>query len=175
MMSEKIFHYYVEGECEKKLIDEAKKVKYQKLVSGKVEVLNVINKKIDDFRLLTLKKNTIIILVYDIDNPNTQILEYNIEKLRKNGFNNIMHIQSIKNFEDEIVFSSSIRKIEELFNTQGISDFKKKFISHQDIIGKLNTVDFNYQKLWSRVNKKSPFSKYSNEEDLINIKKYNCK
>ena len=38
----KIYHYYVEGECEQKLINELKKAGVQKLVSGKVEVLNVI-------------------------------------------------------------------------------------------------------------------------------------
>lgn len=55
-MSNQIFHYYVEGECEKKLIDELKKVGCQKVVSGKVDVLNVVNTKISDSRLLTLKK-----------------------------------------------------------------------------------------------------------------------
>lgn len=170
-MSNQIFHYYVEGECEKKLIDELKKVGCQKVVSGKVDVLNVVNTKISDSRLLTLKKGTIIILVYDIDKGNFEILKDNIKKLRDNNFKNIIHIQSIKNFEDEIVFSTTIKKIEELFNTQGVNDFKKKFISQKDILVKLNSVKFDYHKIWSRINKDEPFSVYSNEYYLKYIKK----
>ena len=166
----KIFHYYVEGECEQKLINELKKAGVQKLVSGKVEVLNVITERISDRRLLALKKKTVIILVYDIDKPKTEILEENIEKLKNNGFTNIIHIQSIRNFEDEIVFSTTIKKINELFNTQGVSDFKTSFISHKNIMSKLNSVNFNYKKLWSRVNYSEPFSKYSNVNDLSSIK-----
>ena len=100
----KIYHYYVEGECEQKLINELKKAGVQKLVSGKVEVLNVITEIISDIRLLALNKKTIIILVYDIDKPITEILEKNIKKLKKYGFTNVVHIQSIKNFEDEIFY-----------------------------------------------------------------------
>lgn len=169
----KIYHYYVEGECEQKIINELKKVGVQKLVSGKVEVLNVITEKISDRRLLALNKNAIVILVYDIDNPLTNILEENIKKLKENGFTNIIHIQSIRNFEDEIVFSTNIKKINDLFNTQGASDFKSSFISHKNIMIKLNSTSFDYEKLWSRVNYSVPFSKYSNETDLhiIKIKK----
>lgn len=81
----KIYHYYVEGECEQKLINELKKAGVQKLVSGKVEVLNVITEIISDIRLLALNKKTIIILVYDIDKPITETLEKNIKKLKKMG------------------------------------------------------------------------------------------
>lgn len=169
----KIYHYYVEGECEQKIINELKKVGVQKLVSGKVEVLNVITKKISDRRLLALNKNAIVIFVYDIDNPLTNILEENIKKLKENGFTNIIHIQSIRNFEDEIVFSTNIKKINDLFNTQGVSDFKASFINHKNIMIKLNSASFDYEKLWSRVNYSVQFSKYSNETDLhiIKIKK----
>ena len=166
----KIYHYYVEGECEQKLINELKKAGVQKLVSGKVEVLNVITEIISDIRLLALNKKTIIILVYDIDKPITEILERNIKKLKKYGFTNVVHIQSIKNFEDEIIFSTTIKKINDLFNTQGVSDFKNSFISHKNILNKLNTVNFDHEKIWSRVNYSAPFSKYSNSNDLNTIK-----
>lgn len=88
----KLYHYYVEGECEKRLIDELKKVGCEQLVSGKVEVLNVINQNITDNRLLALNKKTIMILIYDIDVINTSILENNLLKLKKHGFLNIVHI-----------------------------------------------------------------------------------
>lgn len=166
----KIFHYYVEGECEQKLINELKKVGTQKLVSGKVEVLNVITQKISDSRLLALNKKTVIILVYDVDKPLTKILDYNIKKLNDSGFTNIIHIQSIKKFEDEIVFSTTIKKINDLFNTQGVADFKTEFIKHKNILNKLESVNFDYLKIWSRVNTNVPFSKYSNINELNAIK-----
>ena len=168
-MANKIYHYYVEGECEKKLINELKRLNNNKLVSGKVEVFNVITKKIPKARLLSLKKNTTVILVYDTDKEVTEFLDENVRMLKTSKFN-VIHIQSIKNFEDEIVFSTNIKKIQELFNTEGISDFKKRFLAHQDIMIKLKSVDFNYLKLWSRVSSDKFFSKYSCEKDLKVIK-----
>ena len=41
-----VFHYYVEGECEEKLINTYKKPPYSYFVPGKVEILNVVQKEI---------------------------------------------------------------------------------------------------------------------------------
>lgn len=171
-----IYRYLVEGECEEKLVNELKKPKINKILSGKVEVLNVINEEITNLRLINIKKNSIIILVYDIDIEKTEILERNIEKLKKYGFKKIIHIQSINNFEDEIIYATNINKINDMFNTTSISSFKKEFIRHQNILHKLETIHFDYNKLWSRKNTKLPFEKYSNNKDLeyIKIKKGNC-
>lgn len=50
-MNKKIIQYFVEGECEKKLID-AFKIKNQKIfISGKVSVFNFIN-KIKKFQII---------------------------------------------------------------------------------------------------------------------------
>ena len=43
-----IYHYYVEGECEKKLIDTYKTPPYLYFQSGKVEVFNFIVYKMYD-------------------------------------------------------------------------------------------------------------------------------
>lgn len=69
-----IYHYYVEGECEEKLLNTYKVPPYLFFQSGKVEVFNFINKRITNQRLMTLKKKTIIILVYDIDIEKTFII-----------------------------------------------------------------------------------------------------
>ncbi len=169
-MKNKLFHYFVEGECEKKLIDELKNAKNHQLVAGKVDVLNVITEVIPNARLLALSKNTTIVLVYDTDQNKTEILETNIKRLKQYGFKNVLHIQSIKNFEDEIVYSTEIDNINEVFNIQGTSNFKKKFISHNDLSNKLKSINFNHLRLWSRTNAEKPFSKYSNKQDLETIK-----
>ena len=101
------YHYFVEGECEEKLINSYKVPPYSYFKPGKVEVVNFIQKRISRQRLLSLNKKTIVILVYDIDVGKTDILEENIQKLIENEFK-VYHIQSIKNFEDEIVYSTNL-------------------------------------------------------------------
>lgn len=134
MSNNKIYHYFVEGDCEKKLIDELKKIENKELVAGKVDVMNVIYERFSIAKLLTLEKNAIIILVYDIDVPQIEILKENLKTLALYGFKKIIHIQSINNFEDEIVYSTSINNINDFFKTNTAGDFKKRFIKHGNII-----------------------------------------
>lgn len=169
-MPHKLVHYFVEGECEKKLIDAFKIEPYNVFLPGKVSVFNFLKEKITPNRLMMLERNTIIILVYDIDILETEILEKNIMTLKLYGFKEIYHIQSIRNFEDEIVYSCNISNINEVFKTAGTKEFKSNFIRHKDIVNKLNSCQFNADKIWSRVNDISPFKKYSNEDKIKYIK-----
>ncbi|MCR5350801.1 MAG: hypothetical protein K6E20_07415 [Acholeplasmatales bacterium] len=162
----KIYQYFVEGECEEKLINALKSRPIEYLTSGKVMVFNFTNKLITNQRIAVLNRDTTIILVYDIDVNKTEILDKNIEKLRKFGFTKIYHVQSIDNFEDEIVYSTNLKSINSLFGTVGTEELKKEFIHSSNIIKKLDSVDFNKDKLWSRTNTKEPFKKYSTKESL---------
>ena len=47
--------------------------------------------------ILSLNKNAIIILVYDIDVEKTDVLEENLRKMADADFK-VYHIQSVKNF-----------------------------------------------------------------------------
>ena len=172
-MQNKLIQYFVEGECEKKLIDSFKVEPYNRFISGKVSVFNFIQKTITWNRLMMLTPNTTIVLVYDIDVQDTHILEKNIMTLKKYGFKEIYHIQSIKNFEDELLYSSKLKNINDLFNTEGVKEFKSAFLQHKDICSKLEVVDFSTEKIWSRENKKPPFDKYSNQESLDFIRSHN--
>ena len=49
-----VFHYYVEGECEEKLINTYEKPPYSYFVPGKVEILNVVQKEISRPRITAL-------------------------------------------------------------------------------------------------------------------------
>lgn len=166
----KIYHYFVEGECEQKLLNAYRISPYELFTSGKVTVFNFINKKLDYSRIRVLDRSTIIILVYDIDVNITKTLEYNLSLLKKFGFNKIYHIQSINNFEDELVFSTNLQNINTLFKTQGKDDFKREFIHCSNIVKKLNNFGFDISKMWSRVNNNEPFNKYSTDEALKIIK-----
>lgn len=167
----KIYHYFVEGECEKKLIDELKVSPINYFKAGKVEVYNFINKKITPQRLMSLDKKATIILVYDIDVKKINVLNDNISLLKKYGFNNIIHIQSINNFEDEIVNCTKINNINEFFHTKNVDEFKNKFIHQYDLYSKLKMVEFDKNKIWSKENKKEPFNIYYSKEFQKIIKK----
>lgn len=166
----RIYHYFVEGECEAKLIKELKDPSIQLFISGKIDVFNVVNQKLTINRLLSLNKDTVIILIYDIDVPKTEILEYNVNLLKKYQYKNVYHIQSINNFEDEILYSTNLKNICEMFNTEKRQEFKSRFISHRDLFNKLKDLNFDHTKIWSRTNNNPPFNKFSFKEHLSIIK-----
>ena len=151
-----LFYYFVEGECEKALLSalmhSTKEECY--ICPGKIEVFNIINQKLSVAKVMSLKRGTTVVFVYDTDIKKTDILETNIETIVKHSnikYENIYFFQSVKNLEDEIVYScSDINSINELLNTNGKEDFKKKFINHKDIVSKLLNVGFKIEKMWSR-------------------------
>lgn len=150
-----LYRYYVEGECEKKLINTFKTKADNRepiFISGKVYVFNVLDQdfSINQFRDIT--EPTTLILIYDtdqIDNEKKNRLKRNIDiALSRKRIKKIIHVQSVKNFEDEILRCSKIKRIDDIFNTQGANAFKRKFISCDNIESKLKTLDFNFDKLW---------------------------
>ncbi len=141
------------------------------ILPGKVEVLNVVQDKISNQRLMVLNPKTNIILVYDIDVEQTEILKYNINLLKKHNFKNIYHIQSINNFEDELVYATSLKRINDMYHTVSVDEFKTKFVHQNDLLSKLKRINYDNSKMWSRVNTKEPFGVYSKKEDLTIIKK----
>ena len=174
-MSE-IIKYFVEGECEKVIINTLKAPPLSLIKPGRVEVFNVIKDKITLPRITQLKKETNIILVYDTDINKTDVLDYNIDLLHQYGFNKIYHIQSVKKLEDELVRSSSIKRIEEMFDTQGMDEFKHKLISNANLVSKLKSIDFDINKMWRQRPYSSLFLTYYNK-DFVNkiLEKNNSK
>ena len=65
-MANNIYHYYVEGDDEKKVIDTLK-TSMQLIISGKVDVFNVIERKFTRNQIMRLKQGTIVVLVFDTD------------------------------------------------------------------------------------------------------------
>lgn len=113
-----------------------------------------------------LKRGTIVILVYDTDVWKTDVLERNVQILKESGVSAIYHVQSLQNFEDEIVYATSLQEINDFFHTSRRGEFKSAFIAHKDIVAKLQKMDFDDQKIWSRVNEKEPFGEYSSQKSL---------
>ena len=69
-----IYQFYVEGEDEKKVIETLKK-DMNSIVSGKVEVLNVIQKEIKTPRIRTLKTGTNVVLILLISIKQTYLIK----------------------------------------------------------------------------------------------------
>lgn len=75
------YQYYVEGEDEKTVLN-ALKTELQCIQSGRIDKFNVIQKHFNIAHIRPLKQNTIVVLVYDTDVENTDILEQNIRFLK---------------------------------------------------------------------------------------------
>lgn len=167
---DQLVRYYVEGQCEKKLIDTYKTKPEFVFCPGKVEVFNVVNEKLSKARLLALDRGTTIVLVYDTDVKETGTLEENLRLFNLAGLKQIYHVQSLKNFEEELLFSTDCNKINDFFHTEGREEFKKQFIKHSDIRTKLASVGFKPENMWSRLNTEEPFKQYASQEALNFIK-----
>ena len=74
--------YYVEGEDDKKIVNTLKS-ELLAIKSGQVHVLNVVEHQITNARLMTLRKGTMVVLVFDTDTGNVDILNENIKKLNQ--------------------------------------------------------------------------------------------
>lgn len=101
MRRKAIYHYYVEGEDEKSLL-EALKRDLGCIESGKVDIVNVVQTKFSIARIRPLKSDTIVVLVYDTDvDHNISILQYNVDFLKKQkGIKAVLCIPQVKNLED---------------------------------------------------------------------------
>ena len=129
MSKNAIYRYFVEGESEQILIN-ALKTDLGLIVPGKVDILNVIQKKINKNWLRTMKPNTIVILVYDTDVEDVELLKKNIETLKKcAAVKDVWCIPQVKNFEDELVRACNIRNVMDLTGTRTLHDHKRAFVN----------------------------------------------
>lgn len=145
----KYYQYYVEGQCEEKLINTLKDGVDRLVIPGKVSVFNVQCEYFTDTMLRTLKNKTVIILIFDTDIINKDIFEKNMQKLKSSGFNEIWCIPQDKNLEDELVKSTDIKKITDLLGTRSIKDHKSKFITEKCLKNKLTNHHFDIKEIWS--------------------------
>lgn len=163
-----ILHYFVEGENERKLIET---IKNKYLYSGKIKVMNTIQNKVSKSILRTLEREIIVVLVFDTDVEKIDILDKNIELIKNsNNVRDIIYILQIKNLEDELVYSIKIKRIKDLLESKSDKDFKRDFISCNNLIKKLEEKEFKISKLWSR-EAKNIYKKYENKSKEIKLQK----
>lgn len=162
------YHHFVEGDTERKFIEVIKENKY--VYSGRIEKRNLLEKKISDNILKNIQKNTDIVIIFDtdvIDINNINILDKNIEIFKNNDrIKEVILIPQAKNLEDELIYSTKIKKIKDLLESKSDKDFKRDFISCNNLMKKLEEKEFEISKLWSR-NAVDIYEKYKNDSEKI--------
>lgn len=143
------YHYFVEGPDDKKVLDTLK-TDLRMILPGKVEKFNVVQNKLTKNRLMTLKYPTTVILVFDADAGNINILRENIDLLRrqKNQIKEVICIMQVMNLEDELVRSCNIRTIQELTKSKSKKDYKHDLIHITNLSSRLKECQFDFSKFW---------------------------
>ena len=160
--------YFVEGENEKRLIDVLKN-EFSVIYSGKVQVFNVVEKKFSMNLLRTLKKDCIVVLVFDTDTNNIETLKSNIKTLKNCPFvSNVVTVPQVKNLEDELVRCCNIKDIKELLNSRSNKDFKTDLLSVSNLSKKLSQHNFDIDLFWNK-QPLAPFSEFLNESMKIKL------
>ena len=143
------YHYFVEGECEKKLISVLKEQK-NLIVPGKIDVLDVTKERLTELKLRPLPDGVILILVFDTDTQETAILWENLNMLKNSSrFKEIWCVLQVTNLEDELVRSTEIRNIKELLGSKSVKEFKTDFIKEKRLYQKLAEKGFELRKIWT--------------------------
>ena len=164
----KYFCYFVEGDNEKKIVNELKG-KY--LESGVVNKFNILQEKISNYvlRKFSNEKKNISIIVYDYDvfekNINTEKLknklEENIEIL--SSISEVVIIEQNKNLEDELKRATDVK---EILNSKSNKDWKRDMLNTVNLLEKLEKKNFQISKFWIN---DSQTLKLSNNSYIIKI------
>ena len=164
-----IYHYYVEGEDEKKLFDVLKQ-DLCCIESGKVDKMNVVQTKFTIARIRPLKQDTIVVLVYDTDvESNIEILAYNVKFLNnQKGIKEVICIPQVKNLEDELLRACKIKNITELTKSISKTNYKTDLINCTNLGARLKACEFDISKMWNKI-PTNKFECFGNHAEKIKI------
>ena len=118
-MKSKYVQYYVEGECEVKLIDTLKS-ELRLIVPGKVQKVNPVERDITEMRIRMLSPKTMVVLILDRDTGRNELLR-----------------------------CCKIKQITELLNCKSAKDFKGEFIRAKNLANTLKKHGFDINLLWN--------------------------
>ena len=143
--------YYVEGECERQLIN-ALKMSPEVLMPGKVKVYNVIQNLIPKSQLLSIQPRTTVALVYDTDVKDRKNLDKNVELIKKYTWNVIViNMMQVLDFEDEIEKSTDVKTAKDLTKSKSVSNFKTDFckMKAEECRNLLERHNFDINEIWA--------------------------
>jgi len=140
--------YYVEGECEQKLVKTL--AAHNLILPGQTDVLNPVQDHIKPTHLRKLPAKTTVVLIFDTDKNNLDILKANIQFLKNHpNIKKIITILQVTNLEKELIRCTDIHQIRQLLNCKTNSEFKNAFIEEKRLYEKLQSHHFVFEKLWS--------------------------
>lgn len=139
----KNYIYLVEGKCEEVFI---KNIKDKYIKSGVIKIVNVAKERIKNELLRKMTINSYVILVFDTDVINFEILLDNKKRLERDY--KVIFLYQHENFEDELIKSTNLKKIEDMFKVIGKDNHKYNFINCKDLNKKLEDIEFNFDKMW---------------------------
>ena len=171
MKKEAIYHYYVEGDDEKSLLETLKR-DMRCIKSGKVDIFNVVQNRFTVARIRPLKPGTIVVLVYDTDvTTNMEIIKYNVAFLKKQkGIKDVICIPQVNNLEDELINACNINSVEEITKSSTKKEFKSDIKNYSNLASRLCKCDFDITKLWSKL-PQNEFLVFGNDAKRITIDK----
>lgn len=167
-MKSKYVLYYVEGDDEKKLLD-VLKTDLRLIKPGKIQKLNVTTQEISAARLRTLSRDTMVVLVFDTDAGNVEILKSNIRTLKAcRAVSDIVIVPQVPNLEGELVRSCNIRNIKELLNSKTNGEFKSDIMSVSNLAKKLQEHQFDIRVFWNGI-PAGAYQKVENQASKVKI------
>lgn len=167
-MADNLYQYYVEGENEEKVVNSLKS-ELRCIRTGKVAVFDVVKRRITRNKLRQLKRNTIVVLVFDTDTDNAEILNENIEFIRKQNYiKDVICVTQVQNLEDEIERSCNIKMAKQLTGSRSLEDYKRDLNAEKNLGTKLRNAEFDIDKFWS-MSPSGAFEKIPNEATKIKI------
>ncbi len=169
MRKKAIYHYYVEGEDEKSLLEVLKR-DLGCIESGKVEKVNVIQTRFTVARIRPLKTGSIVVFVYDTDvDKNIDILQYNVDFLKQQkGIKSVLCIPQVENLEDELMAACKIKSVGELTKSGTKTEYKRDIINCSNLGKRLKECGFDISVLWNKV-PTNKFRKFGNDAEKIKI------
>ena len=158
--------YFVEGDCEAKLIN-ALKQKPELLQPGKVVVLNLIQNYIPKSRLLSITSETKVVFVFDTDKKEVEHLRKNIEYIETYcKKSKLIFLPQVLNLEDELVRCTDVSEPKEITKSKSNSNFKSDFCKLTDARSTLTRHQLDVLALWTQ-NPPEPFTFVKNNSSQI--------
>ena len=165
-MGTKRILYFVEGQCEEKLINALKR-EPSLVQPGKCKVFNPISAKLTPNDFISIPIGSVIVFVFDTDVANADILRHNLKMIKKYGPRcEAVLVPQVKNIEDELLRATIAKKIEDLTKSKSLSNFKTDFCSLKNCRAVLENHKLNMQELWSK-NPDGVFEEYPQQSSKI--------
>ena len=153
----------------KKKLIEVLKTDMRLIMPGKVQILNVVQKRISDTKLRILAPGTILVFVFDTDVGDPSILIENIKKAKmSSNIKDVYCVPQVKNLEEELVRAIGERDIKKLLNSKSQKDFKRDMNRERNLKSKLESLHFDIHKLWTK-NPGTPFDVITNSSKKIKL------